>query len=110
MFSADFEANPGIRCDRSQVVVEYLEPNFAQSHVVEGFFRHEACRLSAIPFAPDILLSDDDAKKRRNPIPAGEAVSERGRANEALALALMDREAGAACRGWQNKCFEIAAR
>src|SRR5215204_5760850 len=87
MFAGDFEANP-----------------------VEGFFCHEAGRFGAIASAPDIFLADDDTKERRNPIPAIDAVRERSRPDESLALALMDREASAASRGRQDECFEIATR
>src|SRR5215213_11607391 len=99
MFASDFEADSRIRRNCSQIVVEDLESNFAQSHAIEGFFCHEAGRFGAVTFAPDILLTDDNAKKRRNPISGVNAVGERGRADEALALALMNREAGAARRG-----------
>jgi hypothetical protein len=91
-------------------VVEHLEPNLAQSHTVEGFFCHEAGCFGAIASAPDIFLPDDDAKERRHPVPAADAVGEGCRAHEALALAFMDREAGAACRRRQDERFKIAAR
>src|SRR5215211_7599658 len=91
-------------------MVEDFEPNLAQAHTAEAFLCHEAGRFGAIALAPDIFLTDDYTKERRDPVPAIDAVRERGRPDESLALALMDREAIAASRGRQDECFEIATR
>src|SRR5829696_6887029 len=110
MFAADYKSDLGIGGDRPQIVIEDLEPDLAQSHTVEGFFRHEPGRFGAITASPNIFLTNDDAKERRNSIPFPHSVCECRSADEALALPLMDSEAGASCRRGQNECIEIATR
>src|SRR5215210_877613 len=109
MFAAHLEADPRIRGDGPLIVIEDLEPNFAQSHILEGFFRHEPGRFGAVTPIPNVFLTDDDAKERRITISAPRSVCECSGADETLGLSLMDGKTGAPCRRGQNECFEISS-